>query len=139
MHFVVCKCFQIFSHMHFVVCKCFQLGPGLKLFFVERLTVSFSTKNDFRIAEEFESHSDTALQDPDFYLGNPVNAYLFVKHFTLDWDRDIAVALTNNSREGKLKLQVLSLKGGYLDFLHLTELKNMYITEMKTRIQIINT
>ena len=26
---------------------------------------------------------------------------LFVKHFTLDWDRDIDHVLKNNSREGK--------------------------------------
>ncbi|XP_052262692.1 prolyl 4-hydroxylase subunit alpha-1-like isoform X3 [Dreissena polymorpha] len=52
-----------------------------------------------RLADEFEDHSTTALQDPDYYLGNPVNAYLFVKHFTLDWDKDIEHTLKNNSRD----------------------------------------
>ncbi|KAL4240088.1 Prolyl 4-hydroxylase subunit alpha-1 [Mactra antiquata] len=52
-----------------------------------------------RLADEFESHSATALQDPDKYMGNPVNAYLFVKHFTLDWDNDIDVIIRNNSRQ----------------------------------------
>ncbi|XP_052769082.1 prolyl 4-hydroxylase subunit alpha-1-like isoform X2 [Mya arenaria] len=51
-----------------------------------------------KIAEDFEGHSEMALEDPDYYLGNPVNAYLFVKHFTLDWDRDIDHVLRNNSR-----------------------------------------
>ena len=34
----------------------------------------------------------------------------------------------------------VNLKGGYLDFSHLTELKNIYITEIyvKKTIQIIN-
>ncbi|KAH3862520.1 hypothetical protein DPMN_025487 [Dreissena polymorpha] len=54
-----------------------------------------------RLADEFEDHSTTALQDPDYYLGNPVNAYLFVKHFTLDWDKDIEHTLKNNSRDGR--------------------------------------
>ena len=55
----------------------------------------------FSIAEEFEKHSSGALRNTHVYLGNPVNAYLFVKHFTLDWDRDIDHVLKNNSREGK--------------------------------------
>lgn len=52
-----------------------------------------------QLANEFEQHSTMALKDPDRYMGNPVNAYLFVKHFTLDWDRDIDVIIKNNSRE----------------------------------------
>lgn len=51
------------------------------------------------IAEEFESHSSAALQNTHVYLGNPVNAYLFVKHFTLDWDRNIDHILKNNSKQ----------------------------------------
>ena len=55
----------------------------------------------FRLANEFEQHSAQALEDPDLYLGNPVNAYLFVKHFTIDWDNEIDVVIKNNSRNGK--------------------------------------
>lgn len=59
----------------------------------------------FRLAEEFEQHSSTALEDPDKYMGNPVNAFLFVKHFTLDWDNDIDVIIKNNSRDGKFSVK----------------------------------
>jgi len=69
----------------------------------------------FRIAEDFESHSSKALKDPDYYIGNPINAYLFVKHFTLDWDRDIDQELRNNSREGGfILLRDYSLRVLYL-------------------------
>lgn len=54
-----------------------------------------------RLADEFEAHSTEALQDPDHHLGNPINAFLFVKHFTLDWDRDIEELLSNSSVTGK--------------------------------------
>ncbi|XP_071130421.1 prolyl 4-hydroxylase subunit alpha-2-like isoform X2 [Mytilus edulis] len=42
-----------------------------------------------RLADELETHSTKALENVDFYLGNPVNAYLFVKRFTVDWERHI--------------------------------------------------
>lgn len=42
-----------------------------------------------RLAAELDSHSANALENPDFYIGNPVNAYLFVKRFTIDWDQNI--------------------------------------------------
>lgn len=42
-----------------------------------------------RLADELETHSSKALENTDFYLGNPVNAYLFVKRFTVDWERHI--------------------------------------------------
>ncbi|CAG2221625.1 P4HA [Mytilus edulis] len=42
-----------------------------------------------RLADELETHSSKALENVDFYLGNPVNAYLFVKRFTVDWERHI--------------------------------------------------
>ncbi|XP_053384823.1 prolyl 4-hydroxylase subunit alpha-1-like isoform X2 [Mercenaria mercenaria] len=51
-----------------------------------------------QLADEFEKHSAMALEDPDKYMGNPVNAFLFVKHFTIDWDNDIDVVIKNNSR-----------------------------------------
>lgn len=40
-----------------------------------------------RLAEDYELHSAHALENPDFYLGNPVNAFLLVKRFTLDWEK----------------------------------------------------
>jgi prolyl 4-hydroxylase len=62
------------------------------------------------LADEFEKHSEKALEDPDLYLGNPVNAYLFVKHFTIDWDNEIDIVIKNNSRSGKLTSIVSLLK-----------------------------
>ncbi|KAK3598748.1 hypothetical protein CHS0354_028800 [Potamilus streckersoni] len=54
-------------------------------------------KNLERIANEIDQHSARALENPEYYLANPVNAYLFVKYFTLDWDRDIDPVLKNNT------------------------------------------
>ncbi|KAL3876586.1 hypothetical protein ACJMK2_034417 [Sinanodonta woodiana] len=54
-------------------------------------------KNLERIASEIDQHSAKALENPEYYLANPVDAYLFVKYFTLDWDRDIDPVLKNNT------------------------------------------
>ncbi|ESO12774.1 hypothetical protein HELRODRAFT_184843 [Helobdella robusta] len=37
------------------------------------------------IARDLENHSEQALNDPMKYLANPVNAYLLVKRFAVDW------------------------------------------------------
>ncbi|ELU04127.1 hypothetical protein CAPTEDRAFT_149240 [Capitella teleta] len=38
-----------------------------------------------QLATEMDEHSRTVLSDPVKYLGNPVNAFLVVKRFTVDW------------------------------------------------------
>jgi len=63
----------------------------------------------FRLADQYETHSKTALENPDDHLGNPVNAFLFVKHFTIDWDRDIEELLSNSSITGRLSDLILQI------------------------------
>lgn len=52
-----------------------------------------------KIADDYEEHSRKALADPHFYLGNPVNAFLLIKRFTLDWDHQVAPIVSNYSWE----------------------------------------
>ncbi|XP_046362969.1 prolyl 4-hydroxylase subunit alpha-1-like isoform X2 [Haliotis rufescens] len=52
-----------------------------------------------RLAEDLEAHSIKALEKPDYYLANPVNAFLFVKRFTLDWSKNVDHLLKNDSSE----------------------------------------
>nr|KAG5704894.1 hypothetical protein BaRGS_003877 [Batillaria attramentaria] len=51
------------------------------------------------IASDYEQHSQKALKDPHFYLANPVNAFLLIKRFTLDWDRQMSPVVSNHSWE----------------------------------------
>ncbi|CAE1292356.1 P4HA [Acanthosepion pharaonis] len=52
-----------------------------------------------RLAEDYEDHSAHALENPDFYLGNPVNAFLLVKRFTLDWEKTFHLLKDNITNE----------------------------------------
>ncbi|XP_055875550.1 prolyl 4-hydroxylase subunit alpha-1-like isoform X4 [Biomphalaria glabrata] len=56
-----------------------------------------------QLAEDYEEHSKLALQNLDKYLGNPINAFLLIKRFTLDWDRDVIPVLVNNSWDSMYK------------------------------------
>ena len=83
-----------------VKCEIFtSLAHMQRSLFAER-DISFRIKNYVeeekerldalsRLADELDSHSQGALENPDFYLGNPVNAYLFVKRFTIDWEEHV--------------------------------------------------
>lgn len=42
------------------------------------------------------------MEDPNVYLGNPINAYLFVKKFTLDWETKVKNAVKNNPSYGNI-------------------------------------
>lgn len=50
-----------------------------------------------KIANDYGEHSRKALEDPHFYLANPVNAFLLIKRFTLDWDREVLPIVGNHS------------------------------------------
>lgn len=39
-----------------------------------------------KIADDMEKHSVESLSDPERHVGNPINAYLLIKRFTLDWN-----------------------------------------------------
>ncbi|GFN78299.1 prolyl 4-hydroxylase subunit alpha-1 [Plakobranchus ocellatus] len=52
-----------------------------------------------QLADDYSEHSNQALANIDKYLGNPINAFLLIKKFTLDWDRDIIPVINNSSAE----------------------------------------
>ena len=64
------------------------------------INTAFYYDYDCRLADELDSHSQGALENPDFYLGNPVNAYLFVKRFTIDWEEHVEGILKWKPNEG---------------------------------------
>lgn len=39
------------------------------------------------MADDIERHSVEGFSDPERHLWNPVNAYLLIKRFTVDWER----------------------------------------------------
>lgn len=39
-----------------------------------------------RQVEEYRVHNQEAMKDPQQYLANPVNSYLLIKKFTIDWE-----------------------------------------------------
>jgi prolyl 4-hydroxylase len=49
-----------------------------------------------------ERHSMEALVDPERHLGNPVNAYLLIKRFTVDWERVVDADIRGNETNGRL-------------------------------------
>ena len=68
------------------------------------------------IADDMASHSST-LKTPEGHIANPVNAYLFVKRFTIDWDRDVASVLTGKDIQGNVHWFTYELKNYKLLFL----------------------
>ena len=56
----------------------------------------------FRLANDFEEHSAAALENPIKHLGNPVNAFLLVKRFTVDWENVMNNLIVNNATEGMM-------------------------------------
>jgi prolyl 4-hydroxylase len=49
------------------------------------------------LADDYQKHSNLALDNVDKFLGNPVNAFLLIKRFTLDWDRDVLPIISNGT------------------------------------------
>jgi len=41
------------------------------------------------LAKDYERHSEEALDDPERHLSNPVNAYLLIKRFSVDWNKTV--------------------------------------------------
>lgn len=39
-----------------------------------------------RYVADYKAHSEEALKDPQKYLANPVNSYLLIKKFTIEWE-----------------------------------------------------
>ncbi|XP_074648755.1 prolyl 4-hydroxylase subunit alpha-1-like isoform X4 [Tubulanus polymorphus] len=50
-----------------------------------------------RISADYKKHSHDALLDTERYLGNPVNAYLLVKRFTIDWNNIVQSFISNST------------------------------------------
>ena len=54
------------------------------------------------------------MEDPNVYLGNPINAYLFVKKFTLDWETEVQNAVKNDPSYGNsIYIRNIILYGGF--------------------------
>ncbi|CAI9739422.1 prolyl 4-hydroxylase subunit alpha-1-like isoform X2 [Octopus vulgaris] len=51
------------------------------------------------LAEDYDRHSTFALENPDHFVGNPVNAFLLVKRFTVDWDKEFQFLKDNITNE----------------------------------------
>jgi len=52
------------------------------------------------IADELERHSIEALGNTEEYLSNPVNAFLLIKRFSIDWNDNIRNFVNNNNSDG---------------------------------------
>ena len=59
-----------------------------------------------RLAGDYERHSAQALEDPEKYLSNPVNAFLMVKRFTVDWQNILQTFLDVNHAQGTSELSM---------------------------------
>ncbi|XP_064638525.1 prolyl 4-hydroxylase subunit alpha-1-like isoform X2 [Lineus longissimus] len=54
------------------------------------------------VVSDYESHSSDALRDKEKYLGNPVNLYLLVKRFTMEFDDVLSKFITNDTTKAFL-------------------------------------
>ncbi|XP_048758000.2 prolyl 4-hydroxylase subunit alpha-1-like isoform X1 [Ostrea edulis] len=63
-----------------------------------------------RIAEDFSEHSEKALASEKNFLANPINAYLYMKRFTLDWDKEVAPNFKSDP-ENEVHKRIEELKG----------------------------
>ena len=54
-----------------------------------------------RVAKELQEHSEKALNDPMKYLSNPVNAYLLVKRFAIDWTNIVEHYIKPHGSQGE--------------------------------------
>lgn len=54
----------------------------------------------YRIASNFADHSEAALAGDKNLLANPINAYLYMKRFTLDWDKEVAPNFQSDPESG---------------------------------------
>lgn len=77
--------------------------------FIPRLTVTCNEFNFsaflYRIASDYERHANLALGNTEYYLANPVNAFLLVKRFTLDWGK-LDTLLSTQTNTGKSSIMV---------------------------------
>ena len=58
----------------------------------------------FSIARDFEIHSSKALQEPERHLSNPLNAFLLMKRFTVDWANIVDDLIQVNSSGSKTEM-----------------------------------
>lgn len=63
-----------------------------------------------KIASDFADHSEAALAGDKNLLANPINAYLYMKRFTLDWDKEVAPNFQSDP-ESAVHKKIEELKG----------------------------
>ena len=56
-----------------------------------------------------ERHSAEALIDPERHLGNPINAFLLIKRFTVDWQRIVNNSFPKDDANGKPRVNCSDL------------------------------
>ena len=56
-----------------------------------------------RKVAKIESMNIEAVNDPDHYLGHPVNNFLLVKRFLYEWKDIENLVMTDNTKPGKVK------------------------------------
>ncbi|OWF50339.1 prolyl 4-hydroxylase subunit alpha-2-like [Mizuhopecten yessoensis] len=60
-----------------------------------------------QLAADMDNHSRRVQENPEKFLGNPVNAYLLIKGFTIDWDRDVTREITTPKPDLEERIQKL--------------------------------
>ncbi|XP_022316920.2 prolyl 4-hydroxylase subunit alpha-1-like isoform X1 [Crassostrea virginica] len=63
-----------------------------------------------KIANDFSEHSSKALASDKNLLANPINAYLYMKRFTLDWDKEVAPNFQSDP-DSEVHKKIEELKG----------------------------
>ncbi|XP_013402652.1 prolyl 4-hydroxylase subunit alpha-1 [Lingula anatina] len=97
-----------------------------------------------RAAEEYEQHSKAALANSESFMGNPINAYLFMKRFTTDWadlshllQEDHSYDLLANFEEIRNKgflPQLVDLQGAAAALMRLQDTYNLNTSEIASGI-----
>ena len=83
----------------------------------------------YRVADDYEKHASFALEDPEKYLANALNAYLLVKKFTTDW-KAVHSLLTHNTAEGTIYITI-SLQTSYSSHTNLFRARNSLFVKRK--------
>ncbi|KAJ8318338.1 hypothetical protein KUTeg_003429 [Tegillarca granosa] len=94
--FVKCELFTSIAHLQSALWAEYEIAEEIRSYVAAEEKRLEKLKS---LADDFEKHSQEASSDPAVHIGNPVNAYLFMKRFTLDWDRYTADLLTESTSD----------------------------------------
>ena len=63
----------------------------------------------FRIVDKYSQHFEKAMQNTEHTLGNPIDAFLLIKRFTVDYERDVSPILGNDSWKSMFSIMLFLL------------------------------